>query len=84
MPENDTNTDVAVLNNEISHIKKEVDSLSSQITTGFKSVNDKLDDQFVTKTEFLPVKNIAFGMLGIIGIAVLTAVVGTVIVRAFF
>jgi len=51
----------------------------------YNAVNDLRDEvgnNFVTKVEFLPVKSIAYGMVGIITIAVLTAVIGQIIIQA--
>lgn len=53
----------------------------------YDAVNDlrtEIGNNFVTKAEFLPVKMIIFGMVGIIITAVLTAILGNVIVKAFF
>ena len=53
----------------------------------YDAVNDlrtEIGNNFVTKAEFLPVKMITFGMVGIIITAVLTAIIGNVIVKAFF
>jgi hypothetical protein len=53
----------------------------------YDAVNDlrtEIGNNFVTKAEFLPVKMITFGMVGIIITAVLTAILGNVIVKAFF
>ena len=40
---------------------------------------DEVRECYVTKPEFLPVKTIAFGMVGIIIVAVLTAILAGVI-----
>ena len=53
----------------------------------YDAVNDlrtEIGNNFVTKAEFLPVKMITFGMVGIIITAVLTAILGNIIVKAFF
>jgi hypothetical protein len=53
----------------------------------YDAVNDlrtEIGNNFVTKAEFLPVKMITFGMVGIIITAVLTVILGNVIVKAFF
>jgi len=64
---------LATLETEIKQIKNTVNK-----------IDDNIDKKLVTKNEFLPVKTIAYGMLGIIITAVLTAMVGQVIINAFF
>jgi hypothetical protein len=44
-------------------------------------IDTKLDSSFVTKNEFLPVKTLVFGFVGLILIAVVTAIVGLVIIK---
>lgn len=44
-------------------------------------INDKLDDKYVTKDEFRPVRNVVYGMVGIILTAVILALVYLVIHR---
>jgi hypothetical protein len=42
-------------------------------------IKEKLDDKYVTKDEFLPVKNIVYGMVAIILIAVLGGLIALII-----
>ena len=42
-------------------------------------INEKLDHEYVTKEEFMPVKNIVYGMVGVILLTVLGAIVALVI-----
>lgn len=51
------------------------------IRDDIKDINQKLDDKFVSKTEFIPVKTLAFGFVGLVLIAVVGALVGLVIIR---
>lgn len=73
---------LASLETSMQDVKTDVKDLNKTVKEGFDKVSNKLDNNFVTKTEFLPVKNIAFGMVGLILSIVATAIV-TSIVKAY-
>lgn len=64
---------------DIKDFKTDIKNLKEAVEKGFGKVNKKLDDNFVTKIEFLPVKNIAFGMVGLILSIVATAIIASVV-----
>lgn len=45
------------------------------IQRDIEKINDKLDNTYVTRDEFSPVKNVVYGMVGLILTAVLAAIV---------
>ncbi len=51
------------------------------ISKNIESIHDKLDNKFVTKDVFYPVKTIVFGAVGIMLAAVFSAIVYQVIVK---
>jgi hypothetical protein len=59
---------LAVIANDISYIKTEL-----------KDISDKLEEQYVTKSEFDPIKRIVYGMVSLILIAVVVALLALVI-----
>jgi hypothetical protein len=56
-----------------------VDERTVHIMVTLKQLSDLVASHYVTKEEFSPVRSIAYGILGFVGIAVLTAVVKLVI-----
>ena len=61
-------TSVALIVKDIGYIKDSMDE-----------IKDTLKNEYVTKVEFSPVKQIAFGFVGIIIVAVLGSIVALVI-----
>jgi len=59
---------MALISQDISYIKEILDDLKKQ-----------LEEKYVTKEEFQPVKLIAFGLVGVSTLAVLGALVALVI-----
>lgn len=59
---------LAIIELNIEYIKEEV-----------IKVVDKVDKDYVTKTEFTPVRNIVYGMVGVILVAVLGALLKFII-----
>jgi hypothetical protein len=55
---------IAVIQNDVDYLKGRVDEIS-----------DKLDDKFVTQTEFDPIRKLVYGIVALI----LTAVVGALL-----
>jgi len=72
MPDNDSNgnskTKVAVMANDVQHIKNEVSEIKQMLLK-----------QYVTKLEFEPVKRLVYGTVGIIGGSILVAVLAFVL-----
>jgi hypothetical protein len=61
-------TTVAVMSTDIKHIKNRVDH-----------IDDKLNKKYVTKAEFIPFKNILYGIVGFVVITV-----GGYVLNTFF
>lgn len=61
-------TQIAVMANDLGYVRKAVDSL-----------NDKIDNNYVTKEEFKTVKQIVYGFVGLILIAVVGAIMTLVL-----
>lgn len=62
-----------VLANDISYIKKDI----SEIKDSIKDLSDK----YVTKEEFAPIKNIVYGMVGLILTAALVAMMKFIFIK---
>jgi len=65
---NKMGVDLAVILNKTGYIEKEV-----------KDIREKLEDDYVTQDQFEPVKNIVYGMISVVLLAVIGAVVALVI-----
>jgi len=59
---------LAVIQNDLSYIKKEIGEIKGLV-----------QEQYVTKNEFEPIKKIVYGMIGLILIAVVGALLALVI-----
>lgn len=70
MSDSEDEIKLAVIAKDIEYIKDSI-----------KVINRKLDKDYVTKMEFEPVKRIVYGMVGIILVAVLSGVVGMVVMQ---
>jgi hypothetical protein len=70
---NNGNIKIAVVANDVEHIKKSVDRIEKRF--------DNLDSQYVEKSEFEPVKKVVYGVVALILTAVIGALVGLVILR---
>jgi tetrahydromethanopterin S-methyltransferase subunit B len=70
MPANQK-TEIAVLVQEVRALKEQIDRMDKDVKASIGAINNG----FVTKAEFQPVKQLVFGAAGII----LTAVVGSIV-----
>ena len=59
-------TKVDVLEERMNNIIESNTKEHKEIMVQIASINEKLDNTFVTKTEFTPVRAIVFGMVGLI------------------
>lgn len=64
----DMNTKLAVILTKVGYIETEVNS-----------VNKKLESEYVTKDQFEPVRNVVYGLVSLILVAVVGALVALVI-----
>lgn len=62
--------ELAVIANDISRIK-----------TDITEIKERLDEKYVTKDEFEPVKKLVYGIVGLILTAVIGALLGLVILK---
>jgi len=51
-----------------------------QIQLSLEVINRRLDDQFVSQVEFRPVRNVVYGLVGIMLVAVVGALIGLVVI----
>jgi hypothetical protein len=68
--QNGANVVLAVIQNDITYIKQEVDDIKKLV-----------ENKYVTKDEFDPIKKVVYGMVGLILVAVVGAVLALVISR---
>lgn len=61
-------TQIAVMANDISYIKKSIDDM-----------NSRLDRHYVTKDEFDPIKKLVYGMVALVLSGIVTAVMTLVV-----
>ena len=65
-----SDTSIALLNQKVDYVVEAV-----------KDIKEKLEGDYVTKESFTPVKNIVYGMVSVIMLAVLSALVALVIIK---
>ena len=58
-----------------------VETAIKYIQRDIASINEKLDNKYVTKTEFEPVRNLVYGLVAIILVAVVGALIALVIIN---
>lgn len=69
MPQDDTiYTKLAVLINDMTYLKEKL-----------SSVDNKVSSNYVSKEEFAPVRNIVFGLVGLILVAVVGALISLIL-----
>ena len=68
-------TKIAVMQNDIEHIKGAMDDIKKIVD----DIKKNIEDQYITKAEFAPVKQIVYGIVGLIITAVIGALLGIVI-----
>ena len=70
MPKNEE-MEIAVIRTDISYIKKSLDALNNKM--------DNFTSQYVTQTEFKPIKGLVYGFVGLTLISVMGAILAIVI-----
>jgi len=68
---------VAVMAEQVKNIQKDVGSINGKMD----ELANKIDNHYVTKDEFNPVKSVVYGLVATILIAVLGAIVGLVVLK---
>lgn len=71
----------ALMAQDITNIKTRLQSIDDNLKQQVQSINDDLKDDFVKKEEFTPVKNLVYGFVVLIVIAVIGAIMALVIVH---
>jgi hypothetical protein len=74
-------TKADLLELEMKNLIKQNGDDHKVILEQIKSINKKLDESFVTKDEFDPVRNVVYGLVGMLLVAVLGAIVKLVIIQ---
>lgn len=59
---------IAVIANDISYIKRDV-----------AEIKTKLDDDYVTRAEFEPIKKVVYGLISVLGLATIGAILKLII-----
>lgn len=70
-------TQVALIKKDMEYIKRGLDDLKTSVA----DVKKNTEANFVLKAEFTPVKQIVYGLVGLVLTAVVTAVIGLVILK---
>lgn len=79
MAKEDKKTNLELIAYKLDRLEKNFESEMKEIKDGFKSLAESADKKFVTTIEFGPVKNVVYGLVGLILMAVIGAVVALVI-----
>lgn len=66
-----TETSLDVVLTEINYIKKDIGEIKDSVAD--------LKDSFITRAEFEPIKNVVYGMVGLVLISFLGAIIALVI-----
>jgi outer membrane murein-binding lipoprotein Lpp len=73
---------VTRLETEVGHLRNDMEKMAKSIGGIKEDVNDlkeMMDSRYVTRTEFEPIRNIIYGMVGVVLLAVVTALVALVV-----
>ena len=68
-------TEVALMRQDIDYVKKDMDLIKKELG----EIKVKLDSNYVSKTEFEPVKRIVYGLVALVLTAFFAALIGMVI-----
>jgi len=73
---------IELIKKDIDYIRKSVTTNENNIREGFKEINDKFDhlsDMYVTRSEFLPVKLVVYGIVSSVGLSVVGAILALIV-----
>ena len=76
-----TTNKVSILEERMKNLIKTNSDDHNLIIKQVEEINEKLDKVFVTKSEFDPIKNVVYGMIGLILVAVAGALIRLVIIQ---
>ena len=77
MVKNTTPQDIALIKQDLSYMKKGMDRLEISVD----EVKKNTETNFVTKAEFAPVKQIVYGIISLVVIAVFGALISLVVLK---
>ena len=69
--EENTDIKIAIIQTDIGYIKGKTEEINKKM--------DTVTSQFVSQTEFNPIKRLVYGLVGLILIAVVTAIFGMIL-----
>lgn len=68
-------TKIALIQQDMQYVKEGMKDLKD----GMDEVNKKLNDRYVSKEEFEPIKKVVYGLVGLILVAVVGAIISLVV-----
>lgn len=82
-------TKLALLSKDVKHLSETIGKDLGYVQDGFREVKDSmvkieerfstLENKFVTRTEFSPIKKVVYGLVSVSLMAVISAILATVI-----
>ena len=76
-----TTNKVSILEERMKNLIKTNSDDHNLIIKQVEEINEKLDKMFVTKSEFDPIKNVVYGMIGLILVAVAGALIRLILIN---
>lgn len=73
--EKDLLTGLAKVNLHLKYIRKEITSLNTKL----ESIESLLDEKYLQRTEYVPVRNVVYGLVGAILTGVIVAILASII-----
>jgi len=74
-------TKADLLEREMKNLKEVNSNEHKDILSEISLINQKLDELFVTKTEFCPVRNIVYGLVGLILVGAISAILNLIFIK---
>jgi len=83
-----TEVKIAVVAEKVSNIERSQDDMKTnfekdlgELKTSIRDLISKIDGNYVTRTEFLPVRAIVYGLISLIVLAVVGAIISLVVLQ---
>lgn len=77
----DSNSEYALVQQSLEYLKTGIAEFKSEFKEEIKDIKNTVDKNLVTKNEFAPVQKIVYGLVSLILVAVITAIIGLVIIK---
>ena len=74
-------TKVQLLYQEMEHMNREMGEFKERTQKDMTEVKKKLDEKFVSQVEFKPVKQLVYGLVGLVLTAVFAGLIGLVVIQ---